>query len=95
MRRRVEHADVGVEDLLGAVAVVHVDVDYRDVGRAARLSAPHRDGGFVEQAEAHGVEARGVVARRTHHREDASRGVAEHGVGRGGCACGRGERDVV
>ena len=52
--RAVEHARIVPEDVLGAVAVVDVPVDDRDaLGAVRRLRVARRDGGVVEEAEAH------------------------------------------
>ena len=58
-RAHHQHALVVLEDVLGAVAVVHVEVDDRDALEAVRFERVRRgDGDVVEEAEAHGAIAR-------------------------------------
>ena len=50
--------------------MVDVEVDDRDAaGTVDRLRVPRRDGGGVEQAEAHWRRDLGVVAGRAHREE--------------------------
>ncbi len=76
--RDVEDGLVVLEDLLGAVAVVDVDVDHGDARRALRagVGGGHRD--VVEQAEPHRPLALGVMPRRPH--EHQRRSAARHRV---------------
>jgi hypothetical protein len=60
------HQDVLVvlENVLGAVAVMHVEVDDRHALDAMRLQrVARRDGDVVEDAKPHRPRAAGVVAR--------------------------------
>ncbi len=64
----VEHARVVPEDVLGAVAVVHVPVEHEDP------FPPFGQGGgghghVVQEAEAHGLVPGGVMARGPHRHE--------------------------
>ena len=81
-RARHQHALVVGEDVLGAVAVVHVEVDDRHALEAVRSSACiAADGDVVEDAEAHRARARRVMARRAHAAEGAL-GLAARPPGR-------------
>jgi hypothetical protein len=82
--RAEHHARVLVERILGAVAVVHVEIQHRDPLQAVggdRVRGADRD--VVEDAEAHGLAARGVVPGRAHRAERAPRRARHHHV-RGG-----------
>ena len=59
---------VALEDVLRAVAVVHVVVDDRHLVRAERPRVRRADGDVVEQAEPHRAAAFRVVPRRPHER---------------------------
>ncbi len=61
-----QHALVVGEDVLGAVAVMDVEVDDRDALEAVHVErAARRDGDVVDEAEAHRARARRVMAGRT------------------------------
>ena len=69
-RRDHQHARVAGEDLLGAVAVVDVEVDDRDALEAVRGERVRRaDGDVVEETEPHRAIALGMVPRRPHRAE--------------------------
>ena len=58
---------VALEDLLGAVAVVHVEIDDRDSVQTVRFDRVTRcDRDVVEDAEAHRARTAGVMARRAN-----------------------------
>jgi hypothetical protein len=79
-----EHALVAGENVLGAVAVVHVEVDECHALQAQdvqRVPDPHRH--VVEDAEAHGLVARRMVARRAHGAEGAAELAANDHLGAG------------
>ena len=79
--RAVEHARIVPEDVLRAVAVVHVPVDDGDALGAMRLlRMAGGDGGVVEQAEAHGRRLLGMVAGRARRHEDVVGAAGEHVV---------------
>ena len=63
------HAGIVVEDLLGAVAVVHVEVDDGHAGKPARPRVGRGHGHVVEEAEPHRAVALGVMTGRTHQTE--------------------------
>ncbi len=98
MGRHVQHVRIVVEDVLGAVAVVHVPIDDRHaLPGCCELRRSDRD--VVEEAEAHRPVGHGMVSRRAARRKgDVTRsglervdGV-EHGTGgpqRGGPRPGR------
>src|SRR6478735_1532736 len=65
MGRRVEHARIGVEDFLRAVAVMHVEIDDGDpLQPVVALRVTRADADVVEQAEPHRPFGFGVVGRR-------------------------------
>src|SRR5690606_19367160 len=79
----VEDAAVLVENVLGAVAVVHVPVDDGDALQSVDgAGVTGRDGDIVEDAETHAPVGGGVVSGRA----DCTEGVAvfpgDHGVDR-------------
>ena len=80
MGRYVEHVRVGPEDLLRAVAVVHVPVDDRDALEASRARVRGRDRHVVEQAEPHRLRGPGVVPRRAQERDALGDGAVDHRV---------------
>ena len=96
-RRHHQHAGIALEDVLGAVAVVDVEVDDRDAFEAVRLEGVRgADGDVVEEAEAHRAAALGVVPGRPHGAERGRALLLQHEVdaehdGAGGVAC-RGQR---
>src|SRR5215211_1583844 len=69
MRREVEHPTVAVEDVLGAVAVVHVPVQDGDLLEPSREGVPGGDGRVVREAETHPVVSSRMVAGRTGYGE--------------------------
>mmetsp|Transcript_19335 Transcript_19335/g.46727 ORF Transcript_19335/g.46727 Transcript_19335/m.46727 type:complete len:217 (-) Transcript_19335:18-668(-) len=63
----VEHVGVGPEDVLGAVAVVHVPVEYEDLPSAVfGASILRTNGGIVEEAESLSLIGTRVVTRGSH-----------------------------
>ena len=71
--RADQHAPVALEDVLGAVAEVHVEIEDGDAVEAVvleRVRGAHRH--VVEEAEAHRLRALGVVAGRAHVAERAA-----------------------
>ena len=82
-RRDHQHPRIGGEDVLGAVAVMDVEIDDRhalDAMGGQRVRGADRD--VVEQAEAHRAVALGVVARRAHGAEGGAAFAAHDEVGR-------------
>ncbi len=82
-RRDHQHPRIAREDVFGAVAVVHVEVDDGDALDAVdgeRVRGADRD--VVEQAEAHRAVALGVVTRRADRAEGAAALAARDQVGR-------------
>jgi hypothetical protein len=88
--RHHEHFRVAREDVLGAVAVVHVEVEDRDSLDAMRMDrVPGCDGDVVENAETHRARARRVMPRRPHAAERVLDFALHHQVdGEYACACG-------
>ncbi len=79
---RHHHALVVAEDVLGAVAVVHVEVDDGHALDAVLLERVFRpDRNVVEQAEAHGARARRMMAGRAHRAKGVLGASADHEVG--------------
>ncbi len=80
---RHQHALVAGDDVLGAVAVMDVEVDDRDPLEAAHVErVARRNGDVVEEAEAHRVVARRVVAGRANGAEGVRDGTVDDRVGR-------------
>ncbi len=80
-RRAEQDARVVSEDLLGAVAVVDVEIDDRHALQAMlvqRVGRAYRN--VVEDAKAHGARAFGVMARRAHAAERGVGAVVQHQV---------------
>ena len=90
-----QHALVAGDDVLGAVAVVHVEIDDRHALQAAHIERVARcDRDVVEEAEAHRLIARRVVAGRAHRAERAFDLAVDHRVGRGDRGAGGAQRGV-
>jgi len=83
VRGAIHHGFVGPEYFLGAVAVVNVEIDDRDaLGSMVCLGMARRDGGIVEQAEAHRPFRLGVMAGRPYGNEGIGGTAAHHFVDR-------------
>jgi hypothetical protein len=96
VQRDREHAGVGVERVLGAVAVVDVPVDDRhplDPQRRAGVQRGER--GVREQAVAAGERGLGVVAGRAHERVGVVDVAADDRLDRGERAARGAQRDLV
>ena len=92
----VEHGRVGLEGVLGAVAVVHVPVEDEDLVQSVlALQVSSRDRHVVEEAEAQRDVALRVVAGRPAEREAVVDLGARHAVGQRERAARREQRDVV
>ncbi len=86
---------VVLEDVLGAVAVVHVEVDDRHALEAMHLDRMARgDRDVVEDAEAHRPRAASMVARRPHRAERRGRFFRDHEVGGHDAGAGGAQRGV-
>ncbi len=68
--------------VLGAVAVMDVEIDDRHALEAMRQRVRGADGDVVEQAEPHRAVALGVVSRRTHRAERVAAFARQHEIGR-------------
>ena len=91
---RHQHPFVVREDVLGPVAVMHVEVDDRDPFEPMDLERMERpDRNVVEEAEAHRGRLARVVPGRAHRAERVREFLAHHAVGgvdhRAGRAQGR------
>ena len=81
VRAEVEHRAVFIEDVLRAVAVMHVPIDDQHLAQMVLvLCIAGGDGGVVEHAEAHAARGRGMVSRRPRQTEGVFRLAVEHGV---------------
>jgi len=83
MRAHVEHASIGVEDVLRSIPVVDIRVDDEDPFYPVlllRVSRGHRDA--VVHAEAHPAVLRGVMPGRAHGTERVLRSAFHHRVDR-------------
>ena len=77
--RRVIDVVALLEEMLRAVAVVHVEVVDEDALDARLLAQPFRDAGDgVEEAEAHRLRALGVMSGRAGDDERALRFALQH-----------------
>ena len=72
-----KHIVAGIEDVLGAVAVVEVDIEDRHPARAAIERALGGDGGIVEEAVAAVLVHGRVMARRPAEPERRFAGIDE------------------
>ena len=90
-----EHRGVVVEDRLGPVAVVGVDVDDRDPLHARSLGGGRRDGDVVEDAEPVAGVARGVMAGAATDRIAAVGVAGEHALHAGEHRAGAEQREIV
>ncbi len=101
MGRRVEHLGVVFETVLGAVAVVDVEVEHPDAPNTPGARGEQADSDIVDQAEAHRLRVLGMMARRAHHRDrmfyrsvEHPVDAVHHGAGRGAGGEHRQRRDV-
>ena len=77
------HGRIVPEDVLGAVAVMDVEIHDRDALGAMRfLRVPRGDGGVVEEAEAHRGRDLGVMSGRAGRDESVASLAAHHLVDR-------------
>ena len=82
MQRDEQHAVVLPEDLLRAVAVMHVVVDDRHAADAMLgLHVTGSDGDVVDETEAHRRPGPGVMPRRPHQGEGAGLGGLDRNAG--------------
>ena len=96
MDRGVEQARIVLEDVLRAIAVMHVEIDHRDAGDAMDLPRLlGADGDIVEQAEAHRLGGLGVVAGRAGGAEGIARLPRHDGIDRGADGAGGTQRRLA
>ena len=70
VRRAIHHRRVGPEDILRAIAVMHVEIDHGRAGDAVfALGVTRGDGRVVEEAKAHWLVDLGVMAGRARRDE--------------------------
>ena len=91
VRAEKEHRRIGVEDVLRAVAVVHVPIHDQDARYAVfALRVARGEGHVIEEAEAHAAASAGVVSRRPHGAERVLHVAGHHRVdGVQHAACGQ------
>ena len=91
--RAIHDGLVRPENILRAVAVMHVEIDDgRAFGAVAVLRVARRDRGVVEQAEAHRPRRLGVMAGRANGDEGVVRLLVHHLVDRVHGAAGAAQR---
>ena len=96
MGRGVGDGRIVPEDVLGAVAVMDVEIHDRDpLGAMRRLGVARGDRGVVEEAEAHRVRDLGVMAWRAGRDEGVANLAAHHLVDGEDRAAGRAQRGFV
>ena len=84
VRRAIHHGRIGPEDILGAVAVMHVEVDHGGTADAVfALGVTRGNRGMIEKAEAHRLADFGVMAGRAHRDERVVVGAGHDRVGGG------------
>ena len=72
--RTIHHRPIAPEDLLGAIAVMGIEIDNRHAfGAIASLRMTDRNGCIVEKAKAHALRWPGMMAWWTHDAERVSR----------------------
>ena len=77
------HGGISRNDFLGAVAVMHVEVDDRHAAKAVLMDRPQRaDGDVVDVAESPGLGPRRMMAGRTHRTEGVADPSLHQGVDR-------------
>ena len=95
MSRGVHHGRIVPKNVLGAVAVVDVEIHDRDALGAMRfLRVPGGDGGVVEEAEAHRVCDFGVMSGRAGRDKSVANLAAHHLVDREDRASSRAKRGL-
>src|ERR1035438_5104610 len=83
MRTEEENRAVGIENILRAVAVMHVPIrDQHSLHAVLLLGIASRDGDAIEQAEAHAANGRSVMAGRTYDAKGVLRLAAHYRVHR-------------
>ena len=96
MGRTVDDGRIVPEDVLRAVAMMHVEIDDRDpFGAVGRLGVARGDRCVIEEAEAHRVRDFGVVPRRARGDEGVANLAAHHFVDGEDGAAGRAQRSFV
>src|ERR1700730_18156057 len=84
VRRPIHHRRIGPENILGAVAVVDVEIDYRRAADTVfALGVTRGDGGVIEKAKAHRLADFGVMTGRAHRDERILMRARHYGVGGG------------
>ena len=91
-----QHALVAGQDVLGAVAVVHVEVDdgHALAGRGARAHSAPRSATLLKKQKPIALVAAGMVAGRAHGAEGVLQFAGHHRVGGGERRAGGAQRGV-
>src|ERR1700730_16266855 len=84
MRRAIHHSRIGPENILGAIAVMDVEIDHGGAGYAVfALGVTRGDRGMIEKAKAHRLAGLGMMAWRTRRDERIMMGACHDRVGGG------------
>jgi hypothetical protein len=84
VRRAVHHGRIGPENILGAVAVMDVEIDHRGAGDTVfALGVARGDRGVVEEAKAHRLVDLGMMAGRAYRDERVVMTARHHSIGGG------------
>jgi hypothetical protein len=76
-----KNTSIGIEDILCAVAVVHIPVRNQNAFRSmSALGIARCDSNAIEEAETHAARATGVVSGRPHNAEGVLDFTGEYGV---------------
>jgi hypothetical protein len=94
--REVLHARLALEAVLGAVAVMHVEIEDRHALQAVHVERlPGADGDAVKQTKTHGPLRLGVMAGRTQRTERVGSLAADHRIHGGDGRAGGAQRRLA
>ena len=84
-----QYALIPLDDVLGAVAMVHIKVDDGNALQTMALQCVARgDSHIIEKAKTHGLIVAGMVTRGTDGTERVFHLTSDDGIGRGNCRTG-------
>ena len=96
MGRKIKDVFILVEAVLGAVAVMDIEIDDEDLFNAKAEPGPAGgNGDIVEYAETHGPVMQGVMSRRPHKSETRSDALVERHLAQPGQGAGREQGNSV